>query len=70
MTIADIIFGILIAAPIIVSIITLAEVLAAKRFMNEEFRRQNSALAAIMETLIRIIRDTSTTNTIVMEERK
>lgn len=70
MTIADIIFGILIAAPIIVSIITLSEMLTFKRIVLESIDIQSRALAAIMETLIHIHRDTATANTIVMGERE
>lgn len=52
MTVADIIFGILIAAPTIVSFITLSEVLTAKRLILESIEKQNRALAAIMESQI------------------
>lgn len=70
MEIADIICGILIAAPIVVNVITLSELLTVKRLMNEHFAVQNKALEAIMESQIVIHKGISTTNTTLMEKRK
>lgn len=70
MTGADIIFGILIAAPIILNIITLSELLSAKRLIIEHLEIQNRSLATIMETLRTTMNLTSNIQTIVMEERE
>lgn len=70
MTIADFIFGILIATPIIVSIITLSELLSAKRLIIEHLEIQNRSLATIMEAQRTTMNLVSNVQTIVMEERQ
>lgn len=60
----------LLCAPIFFCIILLAELKDLKRTMLDNFNNQNRALSTIMEALIRILQDTTNTNTIVMEDRK
>lgn len=70
MTIADIIFGILIAAPIIVSIITLSELLTFRRLVLKSIVTQNSALSTIMDAQRVTMNTASNIYSIVMEERE
>ena len=70
MTVADIIFGILIAAPIIVSIITLSEVLAFKRLMLKYLNTQNRAISTLIDAQRVTMNTASNIYSIVMEERE
>lgn len=60
----------LLCSPTFYCIILLAELKDLKRTMLDNFNDQNRALSTIMEALIRILQDTTNTNTIVMEDRK
>lgn len=70
MTVADIIFGILIAAPIILNIITLAELLTFRRLVLESLDTQNRALSTLMDAQRVTMNTASNIYSIVMEERE
>lgn len=70
MTIADIIFGILIAAPTILCIITLAELLTFKRLVLKHLDTQNRALSTLIDAQRVTMNTASNIYSIVMEERE
>lgn len=64
------IVGMLLAAPIIVSIITLSEVLAFKRLMLKYLNTQNRAISTLIDAQRVTMNTASNIYSIVMEERE